>query len=253
MFKKDIFGRPVLLREFVIRAAGTMTYFNFNLLNKVKITGAEILKDLPKNRVLFVANHQTYFADVLLLYHIFESALAGFPNTVAFPGFLLCPKSELYYVAADETVKNTAFPAFFQLTGAIRVKRTWREAGKEIKRPLNKKDPTRIAKALRRSWVITFPQGTTKPFAPGRKGTAHIIKHYRPIVVPVVIDGTLEAFGKKGLFIKKTGVKMSVRFKKPLEIDYEAPVEEILAQVMDAIEQSEKYKQLAIKQGKYKE
>ncbi len=253
MFKKDIFGRPVFLREFIIRAAGTATYFNFNLLNKVKIQGAELLKELPKNNVLFVANHQTYFADVLLLYHIFESSLAGFPNTVSVPGFMLCPKSELYYVAADETIKNTKFPAFFQLTGAIRVKRTWREAGKDIKRPLNKKDPTNIARALRRSWVITFPQGTTRPFAPGRKGTAHIIKHYKPVVVPVVLEGTYEAFGKKGLFVKKLGVKMSVRFKTPLNIDYDAPVEEILAQIMDAIEQSEKYKQKAIQEGKFKE
>jgi len=34
---------------------------------------------------------------------------------------------------------------------------------------------------------------------------------------------------------------LSVTFKEPLVIDYEAPAEDILAQIMDAIEQSKKY------------
>ena len=33
--------------------------------------------------------------------------------------------------------------------------------------------------------MITFPQGTN-PFKPIRRGTAHIIKTYKPIVVPIV-------------------------------------------------------------------
>jgi 1-acyl-sn-glycerol-3-phosphate acyltransferase len=91
------------------------------------------------------------------------------------------------------------------------------------------------------SWVITFPQGTTKPFAPGRRGTAYIIKQNRPIVVPVVINGFWRAFNKKGLKLKKTGTILSVTFKKPLQIDYDADVDVILHQVMDSIEQSKKF------------
>jgi 1-acyl-sn-glycerol-3-phosphate acyltransferase len=94
---------------------------------------------------------------------------------------------------------------------------------------------------LQKNWVITFPQGTTKPFAPGRKGTALIIKQNRPIVIPVVISGFWRAFNKKGLKFKKKGTILSVTFKKPLLIDYNASAEIILAQVMDAIEQSKKY------------
>jgi 1-acyl-sn-glycerol-3-phosphate acyltransferase len=89
--------------------------------------------------------------------------------------------------------------------------------------------------------VITFPQGTTKPFAPGRKGTAHIIKNNRPVVVPVVINGFWRAFTKKGLTFKKVGTTLTVRIKPPLNIDYNAPVEEILSQVMEAIEQSKEF------------
>ena len=89
--------------------------------------------------------------------------------------------------------------------------------------------------------MITFPQGTTKPFAPGRKGTAYIIKHCRPIVVPVVINGFWRAFNKKGLKFKKKGTLLSVQFKPPLEINYEAKPEDILAQIMNAIEQSKEH------------
>jgi len=50
-----------------------------------------------------------------------------------------------------------------------------------------------IQEKLHAHWKITgslhFPQGTTKPFAPARKGTAYIIKLNKPIVVPVVISG----------------------------------------------------------------
>ena len=49
------------------------------------------------------------------------------------------------------------------------------------------------------------------------------------------------AFDKKGLKFKKRGTQLSVTFKEPLDIDYDAPTERILEQVMDAIEQSKKF------------
>jgi 1-acyl-sn-glycerol-3-phosphate acyltransferase len=113
--------------------------------------------------------------------------------------------------------------------------------GKEVRRGLDPSDTRKVTNALKDNWVITFPQGTTKPFAPGRKGTAFIIKQTRPIVIPVVISGFWRAFNKKGLKFKKKGSSLSVRFKEPLEMDYDAPAEIILARVMDAIEQSKAY------------
>jgi 1-acyl-sn-glycerol-3-phosphate acyltransferase len=127
------------------------------------------------------------------------------------------------------------------LAGAISVKRTWREAGKEIKRKVDAKDTENIEKALKAGWVITFPQGTTKAFAEGRKGTAHIVKNYEPIVVPVVINGFRRAFDKKGLFLKKKGTELQVTIKEPLKLDYQDNVENVLHKLMDAIEQSRKY------------
>jgi hypothetical protein len=40
---------------------------------------------------------------------------------------------------------------------------------------------------------------------------------------------------------KKKGSLLSVRFKEPMIIDYTKPVEEILDQVMESIEQSKTY------------
>src|SRR6185312_9047062 len=115
--------------------------------------------------------------------------------------------------------------------GGLTVKRTWRTEGKEVRRGLDPSDTRKITRALEKNWVITFPQGTTKPFAPGRKGTALVIKQSKPIVIPVVISGFWRAFNKKGLKFKKKGTILSVRFKKPMEIDYDAPAEKILAQI----------------------
>jgi 1-acyl-sn-glycerol-3-phosphate acyltransferase len=144
-------------------------------------------------------------------------------------------------VAAEETMKGSWISRFFALGGALTVKRTRRAEGKEVRGGLDPSDKRKIKRALASSWVITFPQGTTKPFAPARKGTAYIIKNHKPIVVPVVINGFWRAFTKKGLTFKKKGSLLTVRFKAPLVIDYDQPVEVILEQVMDAIEQSKRF------------
>lgn len=57
----------------------------------------------------------------------------------------------------------------------------------------------------------------------------------------MVISGYNRAFDKKGLKLIKKGTKLSVTFKEPLQINFEAGTEEILSQVMDAIEQSKKF------------
>jgi len=99
-------------------------------------------------------------------------------------------------------------------------------------------DIENIGIALQDGWLITFPQGTTSPWKPIRKGTAHLIKTYKPIVVPIVIDGFRRSFDKKGVVVKKKGVIQRMHIKPPLEIDYEREsVEEIVEKVAFAIEQ----------------
>lgn len=229
------------IRATVYAVVGTITYPGLALINRIKITGTENLENLPRRNVLFVSNHQTYFADVITFIHIFCAVKWRKRNKLGVPYYLLNPFTRVYYVAAEETMKSSFISRLFTLAGALTVKRTWRAEGKEVRRGLDPSDTRKIERALRDNWVITFPQGTTKPFAPGRKGTAHIIKLNQPIVVPVVINGFWRAFNKKGLKFKKKGSLISVHFKKPLDINYNDSVDNILDQVMDAIEQSKKF------------
>jgi len=230
-----------IIRAIVYAIVGLVSYPGLVWINRLKISGTEHIQKLPRRNVLFVSNHQTYFADVITFLHIFCAVKWGKKNRLGLPVYLLNPFTSVYYVAAGETMRGSWISRFFSLAGAITVKRTWRKEGKEILRGLDTSDTRKIERALEDNWVITFPQGTTKPFAPGRKGTAFIIKRMKPIVVPVVIQGFWRAFNKKGLKFKRKGTRLSVNFKKPLEIDYAAPAGIILAQIMDAIEQSKPF------------
>lgn len=230
-----------IIRSIVYAFIGIATYPGLVFVNKISISGTEHIKNLPSRNVLFVSNHQTYFADVIAFVHILCAVKWRKRNRLGVPYYLLNPFTNLYFVAAEETMNGSFLSRLFKLGGALTVKRTWRVDGKEVHRKRDDHDTQKIDTALNRSWVLTFPQGTTKPFAPGRKGTAHIIKNNQPIVVPVVINGFWRAFRKTGLEFKKKGSLLSVRIKEPLVIDYTQGVDEILEQVMDAIEQSKKY------------
>jgi 1-acyl-sn-glycerol-3-phosphate acyltransferase len=229
------------VKALVYSVVGIFSYPGINIINKLSISGMEHLERLPKKNVLFVSNHQTYFADVITFIHIFCAASWRKKNKLGIPFYLLWPFTRIKYVAAEETMKSNWLTKLFSMAGAITVKRTWRTEGGEVRRGLDPGDTRKITRALQHNWVITFPQGTTKPFAPGRKGTAFIIKQNRPIVVPVIINGYWRAFNKKGLKFKKKGSRLSVTFKAPLQIDYEDSTEIILEKIMDAIEQSKKF------------
>jgi 1-acyl-sn-glycerol-3-phosphate acyltransferase len=111
-----------------------------------------------------------------------------------------------------------------------------------VNRQVKNSDISNIGKAIEDGWVITFPQGTTTPFRPIRRGTAHIIKTYKPIVVPIVIDGFRRSFDKKGLRIKKRNVLQSMVIKEPLDIDYDnEEITDIVTKIEFSIEQHKSF------------
>lgn len=237
----DAFGNSLIIKRILIFVFGSVAFYRFTIANKTKVEGSRILKDLPKNKVLFVSNHQTYFADVAGMYQVFSCAKWGIYDRINFPFYLLNPKMRLYFIAAKETMKAGILPKLFAYVGSVSIKRSWREAGKVVSRGVDPRDINKIFTALEDGWVITFPQGTTTPYVQGRRGTAHIIKETQPIVIPIVVDGFRRAFDKKGLFLKKKGVQLSIRIKDPLEIDYSMSSTEIMDQIMEGIEQSSDY------------
>ena len=238
LFKKNPFGHNLYIKKWLIRIFGWLTHRRFKGFNQLKIEGSKILNNLPQNKVLFVSNHQTYFADVVAMLHVFNASLSGRDDSIKNVGYLWNPKLNIYYIAARETMKSSILAKVLAYAGSISIQRTWREKGKEISRQVKFSDVSNIGTALDDGWVITFPQGTTSPFKPIRRGTAHIIKTFKPIVVPIVIDGFRRSFDKKGIRIKKKDILQSMEIKQPLKIDYEnESFESIIEKIEYAIEQ----------------
>ena len=238
LLKRNPFGHILFLKKWLIRILGAVSHIRFRGFNELKIEGSEIIRKLPEKNVLFISNHQTYFADVVAMLHVFNASLSGRVDSIKNIGYLWNPKLNIYYIAAKETMNAGMLPKILAYAGSVSIERTWRSKGEDIKRGVKFSDISNIGKALNDGWVITFPQGTTTPFKPIRKGTAHLIKQYNPIVIPIVIDGFRRSFDKKGIRVKKKNVLMSMTIKKPLKIDYlKDSTEEIIKKIEFSIEQ----------------
>ncbi|MEW5677268.1 lysophospholipid acyltransferase family protein [Flavobacterium enshiense] len=242
LFKRNPFGHILFIKTWLIRVFGALTHRRYRGFNQLHIDGSEIIRSLPDKNVLFISNHQTYFADVVAMFHVFNASLKGREDNIRNIGYLWRPKLNIYYVAAKETMQAGLLPRILAYVGAITVERTWRSGGKDVaeheRKEVNFNDTENIKIALEDGWVITFPQGTTRSFKPVRKGTAHIIKQHKPIVVPIVIDGFRRSFDRKGLRLKKKGILQSFIIKEPLQIDYDnETIEEIVEKIEYAIEQ----------------
>ena len=238
IIKRNPFGHILFLKKWLIRIFGLLTHRRFRGFNELRIDGSDIIKNLPDKNVLFVSNHQTYFADVVSMFHVFNASLKGRVDSIKNIGYIWNPKLNLYFIAAKETMRSGILPRIMAYAGSVSIERTWRSNGQEINRQVKMSDVSKIGIALNDGWVITFPQGTTTPFKPIRKGTAFIIKKYKPIVIPIVIDGFRRSFDKKGIRIKKKNILQSMEIKSPLKIDYENDsTEEIVKKIEFAIEQ----------------
>ena len=238
LFKKDVFGRSYFIKKWVIRIIGFLSYRRFKGINSLEITGTKNLKGLPKNNVLFISNHQTYFADATAIIHVINASLKGRTDSINNIGYIWSPMLNLYFIAAKETMNDGLLPKVLSYAGSIPIERTWRSKGQNLKRPVNEDNIKSIDLALEDGWVITFPQGTTTAFKPVRKGTAHMILKNKPTVIPIVIDGFRRSFDKKGLVIKKRGSIQIMNIKPPMKIDYENDsVEKIVEEIGLAIEQ----------------
>ncbi|WP_185858558.1 lysophospholipid acyltransferase family protein [Blattabacterium cuenoti] len=238
---RDAFGNLHFIKRFLIFTFGCISYNRYNGFSQLQLKGTELLRDLPDKKVLFVSNHQTYFADVFAMFHVFCSVKNGFINSVRNPIYLLNPKVNIYYVADKKTMNKGFLTKLFTYSGGITVNRIWKKIGdNKIDRSIS--EIARMGIALNDGWLITFPQGTTQAFAPGRRGIVHVIRKYKPIVVPIVIDGFQKAYDKVGIKIKKKGVLKKMRFKQPIQLDLKKDTtDNIMEKIMDAIEQSPKY------------
>ena len=213
--KKNFLNQSILLKRIIIACVGFITHRTFRSKN-FKIIGSQNLNNLPDNNVLFVSNHQTYFYDVIAMLHVFNSSVKGKVDSVKRPKYLFNPKTNLYFIAAMETMKHSLVTKILAYAGAILIQRSWRDSGESIDREVRSEDPNNIKFALKDGWVITFPRGTTDTSKPVRKGTAHIIKNNAPIVVPVKLSGFNDVFQRNGLKVLNRKKTFTMEICKPL-------------------------------------
>jgi len=150
LLKRNPFGHILFIKKWLIRFFGAITHKRYHGFNDLKIEGSDIIRNLPDKNVLFISNHQTYFADVVAMFHVFNASLSGRTNSIKNVGYLWQPKMNIYYVAASETMKSGILPRILAYVGAITVDRTWRSGGKDVseKREVNPNDTENIKIAL---------------------------------------------------------------------------------------------------------
>ncbi|MEC7658950.1 MAG: 1-acyl-sn-glycerol-3-phosphate acyltransferase, partial [Bacteroidota bacterium] len=148
MLKRNPFGHYDILKTWLIRILGMISHRRYQGFNELQIEGSENILNLPERNVLFVSNHQTYFADVVAMFHVFNASLSGRQDTLKNIGYLWKPKLNIYFVAAKETMRSGILPRILAYAGSILVERTWREKGKDVKRQVKLGDISKIGTAL---------------------------------------------------------------------------------------------------------
>jgi 1-acyl-sn-glycerol-3-phosphate acyltransferase len=112
LFKRNPFGHILFVKKWLIRILGVMTHQRFHGFNELQIEGSDVIRKLPDKNVLFISNHQTYFADVVAMFHVFNASLSGRIDSIKNVGYLWNPKLNIYYVAAKETMRAGLLPKF---------------------------------------------------------------------------------------------------------------------------------------------
>jgi 1-acyl-sn-glycerol-3-phosphate acyltransferase len=178
----------------------------FRLFNRVEVDGDELLETLPHRNVVFLSNHQSYFME----------AIAFFDLVYLKHGFDL-EDPYLRFSAAEETMKKNVLTVLFRKAGGVTFRRSFREGGQEVSRPVDLEGVARVEEAIGTGWLLHFPAGTTRPGAPIRKGIAQILHRTRAIAVPVRVDGFRRLLLHKQL-PGKLFRKCSIRIHRPLDL-----------------------------------
>ncbi len=203
-----------LVRRGMILAIGNLlTPVYFRWLNSVTPEGDGILKTLPRRNVIFLANHQTYFTEAIAFYDLFY-IVHGFPYE----------DPHLRFSAATETMKKNLVTKILTYAGGVTFKRSFREAGREVNRPVDLEGISKVEEAIATGWLLHFPTGTTQKHAPIRPGIAQLLHRSKAVAVPVRVDGFQDLLLHKQ-FPGRTGKKPTIRFFPPMDLDdfYAAP------------------------------
>ncbi len=179
----------------------------FAILNDVHVEGDEVLPELPRRNVVFLSNHQTYFLEAI-----------AFFDLVYVRHQMPLEDPILRFSAAEETMKKNLLTKIMTLVGGVTFKRSFREGGQDVQRPVDIEGVSRVAEAIRGGWLLHFPAGTTKKGAPLRSGVTRLLHSTRAVAIPVRVDGFRELLLHKQL-PGKLFKRCSLRIHPPLELE----------------------------------
>jgi 1-acyl-sn-glycerol-3-phosphate acyltransferase len=177
------------------------------ILNDVQVEGDGVLKSLPRRNVVFLANHQTYFLE----------ALAFFDLVYVRHQFPL-EDPILRFSAAEETMKKNLLTKLMTVVGGVTFRRSFREGGVDVQRPVDLDGVARVEEAIREGWLLHFPAGTTKEGAPLRSGVARLLHNTKAVALPVRVDGFREMLLHKQV-PGKLFKRCSLKIHPPLDLD----------------------------------
>ena len=179
----------------------------FHLLNRIRVMGDEILETLPKKRVVFLSNHQTYFMEAIAFFDvIYVRHMFPWEGPI------------IRFSAAEETMKKNLLTSLMTKVGGVTIRRSFRDGGQEVKRPVDFEGAARIEQAIAAGWLLHFPAGTTREGAPFRPGVPLILHRTKAIVVPVRVDGFRNLLMHKQ-FPGKMFKTCSITLHRPLDLD----------------------------------
>ncbi|HUL78684.1 MAG TPA: lysophospholipid acyltransferase family protein [Vicinamibacteria bacterium] len=177
------------------------------ILNDVHVEGDEVLKGLPRRKVAFLANHQTYFLEAL-----------AFFDLVYVRHQLPLEDPVLRFSAAEETMKKNLLTKLMTLAGGVTFRRSFREGGVDVNRPVDMDGVARVEEAIADGWLLHFPAGTTRKGAPLRSGVSRLLHHTQAVALPVRVDGFRELLLHKQV-PGKLFKRCSLKIHPPLELD----------------------------------
>jgi 1-acyl-sn-glycerol-3-phosphate acyltransferase len=179
----------------------------FAILNDVHVEGDEILPELPRRNVVFLANHQTYFLEALTFFDLVY-VRHQFP----------LEDPIVRFSAAEETMKKNLLTRIMTLAGGVTFRRSFREGGRDVNRPVDVVGVARVERAIHDGWLLHFPAGTTKKGAPLRSGVSRLLYNTKAVAVPVRVDGFRELLLHKQL-PGKIFKRCSIRIQEPLDLE----------------------------------
>ena len=178
-----------------------------SILNDVHVEGDEVLPELPRDNVVFLANHQTYFMEALAF---FDLVYVRYQFPLEDP--------ILRFSAAEETMKKNLLTALMKLAGGVTFKRSFRADGQDVQRPVDMGGVERVQQAIQEGWLLHFPAGTTRKGAPLRAGVARLLYQTKAVAVPVRVDGFRQVLLHKQL-PGKLFKSLSIRISSPMDLD----------------------------------